>query len=114
MVVANSAYYGKGMKIAPDAALDDGLLDVVVIEAASKLSLMRSLPKVYDGAHVALPEVTVLRGRRVEVAADAGARDARVPVGGDGEPLGALPGPGRRAGRGRGAARRAVGARSGG
>ncbi len=54
VVVANSAYYGKGMKIAPDAAVDDGLLDVVVIEAASRLALMRSLPKVYDGAHVDL------------------------------------------------------------
>ena len=49
VVVANSAYYGKGMKIAPAAKVDDGLLDVVVIEAASKLALMRALPKVYDG-----------------------------------------------------------------
>ncbi|MGA8255738.1 MAG: diacylglycerol kinase family protein [Nocardioides sp.] len=89
VVVANSAYYGKGMKIAPDAVLDDGTLDVVVIEAASKLELMRSLPKVYDGGHVSLPEVTVLRGRRIEIAADA--RTA-VPVGGDGEALGVLPG----------------------
>lgn len=88
VVVANSAYYGKGMKIAPAATLDDGVLDVVVIEAASKLALMRSLPKVYDGGHVELPEVTVLTGRRVELRADA-ARP--VPVGGDGEPLGVLP-----------------------
>jgi diacylglycerol kinase (ATP) len=92
VVVANSAYYGKGMKIAPDASLDDGLLEVVVIEAASKLALVRSLPKVYDGSHVALPEVTVLRGRRVELAADPRSGSAGVPVGGDGEPLGALPG----------------------
>jgi YegS/Rv2252/BmrU family lipid kinase len=89
VVVANSAYYGKGMKIAPDAVLDDGLLDVVVIEAASRWELISSLPKVYDGSHVALPEVTVLTGRRVEVAADA---RTPVPVGGDGEPLGVLPG----------------------
>ena len=88
VVVANSAYYGKGMKIAPAAAVEDGLLDVVVIEAASKLALMRALPKVYDGAHVDLPEVTVTTGRRIELRADA-ARP--VPVGGDGEPLGALP-----------------------
>jgi diacylglycerol kinase (ATP) len=77
------------MKIAPDAAVDDGVLDVVVIEAASKLSLMRSLPKVYDGGHVDLPQVTVLRGTRIELAAEA---RQPVPVGGDGEPLGALPG----------------------
>lgn len=88
VVVANSAYYGSGMKIAPAAAVEDGLLDVVVIEAASRLALMRSLPKVYDGGHVALPEVTVLTGRRVELGADA---VRPVPVGGDGEPLGALP-----------------------
>ncbi|MDO9457936.1 diacylglycerol kinase family protein [Nocardioides sp.] len=89
VVVANSAYYGKGMKIAPDASVDDGLLDVVVIEAAHKLALVRALPKVYDGRHVGLPEVTVLRGTRVEVAADA---RHPVSVGGDGEPLGVLPG----------------------
>jgi diacylglycerol kinase (ATP) len=88
VVVANSAYYGKGMKIAPHAAVDDGLLEVVVIEAASKLALVRSLPKVYDGGHVALPEVTMLRGKRVELAADA---RQPVPVGGDGEALGTLP-----------------------
>ena len=88
VVVANSAYYGKGMKIAPAAQVDDGVLDVVVIEAASKLALMRSLPKVYDGKHVELPEVTVLTGSRVELRADA---VRPVPVGGDGEPLGSLP-----------------------
>ncbi len=91
VVVANSAYYGKGMKIAPDARVDDGLFDVVVIEAASKLALMRSLPKVYDGAHVELDEVTVLRGRRVELVADSQGQSG-VPVGGDGEVLGQLPG----------------------
>jgi diacylglycerol kinase (ATP) len=88
VVVANSAYYGSGMRIAPAADLADGVLDVVVIEAASKLELMRSLPKVYDGGHVSLPEVTVLTGKRVELRADS-ARP--VPVGGDGEPLGQLP-----------------------
>jgi YegS/Rv2252/BmrU family lipid kinase len=88
VVVANSAFYGSGMKIAPAATVSDGVLDVVVIEAASRLSLMRSLPKVYDGAHVHLPEVTVLTGRRVELRADA---PRPVPVGGDGEPLGQLP-----------------------
>ena len=88
VVVANSAYYGSGMKIAPAALVADGVLDVVVIEAASKLALMRSLPKVYDGGHVSLPEVTVLTGTRVELRADA---SRPVPVGGDGEPLGQLP-----------------------
>ena len=87
VVVANSGYYGSGMKIAPSASVDDGLLDVVVIEAASRRGLIRALPKVYDGTHVDLPEVHVLRGRSVELSGTPG-----VPMGGDGEPLGHLPG----------------------
>jgi YegS/Rv2252/BmrU family lipid kinase len=86
VVVANSKYYGSGMKIAPSAEVDDGLLDVVVIEAASRRGLLRSLPKVYDGSHVALPEVHVLRGRSVRLSGS-----PSVPMGGDGEPLGHLP-----------------------
>ena len=88
VVVANSAYYGSGMKIAPAASVDDGLLDVIVIEAASRVGLMRSLPKVYDGSHIALPEVTVLTGTRVELR---GTSRSPIPAGGDGEPLGPLP-----------------------
>jgi diacylglycerol kinase (ATP) len=87
VVVANSAYYGNGMQIAPGAAVDDGLLDVVIIEAESRRTLMRSLPKVYQGAHVDMPGVHVRRGRRVEVTAS-----PRVSMGGDGEPVGRLPG----------------------
>ncbi|MEJ7794583.1 MAG: diacylglycerol kinase family protein [Nocardioides sp.] len=92
VVVANSAYYGKGMRIAPAASLADGLLDVVVIEAASRIALMRALPSVYDGSHVERDEVHVLTGRRVELSGSGRGR-APIPVGGDGEPLGSLPGP---------------------
>jgi diacylglycerol kinase (ATP) len=89
VVVANSAYYGKGMRIAPAAVIDDGVLDVIVIEAASRLELLRALPTVYDGTHVDRPEVTVLRGKRVELRGDA---RSPIPLGGDGEALGVLPG----------------------
>lgn len=86
VVVANSGYYGKGMHIAPDASVTDGLLDIIVIEASSRRSMMKALPKVYDGAHVELDQVTVLRGATVEVSGT-----PSVPMGGDGERLGALP-----------------------
>jgi len=88
VVVANSAYYGKGMRIAPAAALDDGLLDVVMVGAASRPALLRALPSLYGGRHVERDEVRVLTGRRVAVSAEAA---QPVPVGGDGEPLGVLP-----------------------
>ncbi|WP_281369725.1 hypothetical protein [Nocardioides pelophilus] len=94
VVIANSRFYGKGMAIAPDASVDDGELDVVVIEAAGRLDLIRSLPKVYDGAHVTLPEVTVLRGTRVTLSGQYDRTGAPVPVGADGESLGDLPGAG--------------------
>jgi YegS/Rv2252/BmrU family lipid kinase len=86
VVVANSGFYGKGMHIAPTADVRDGLLDVVVLPAGSRLSMVRRLPKVYDGSHVELDGVTVLRGRSVTVSAD---RD--VAAYGDGELLGPLP-----------------------
>ena len=86
VVVANSGYYGAGMKIAPDASLTDGLLDVVVVRAASKLRLIRSLPKLYDGTHVDLDDVLVLRGTDVKVSS------AHPVTGyGDGERLAPLP-----------------------
>ncbi len=88
VVVANSAYYGQGMRIAPAASVRDGLLDVVVVGAASRLSLLRALPSLYDGRHVERDEVQVLTGSRVELSAAPG---TTVPVGGDGEPLGTLP-----------------------
>ena len=80
VVVANSGCYGSGMRIAPDASVTDGELDVVVIGAAGRLDLIRSLPKVYDGSHVALPEVQVLRARHVEMSVTA-APAPGVPVG---------------------------------
>ena len=88
VVVANSGYYGSGMKIAPAAVLDDGLLDVIVIEASSRLRLVRALPSVYDGGHVDRDEVHVFTGRSITLAADS---RRPVPVGGDGEGLGVLP-----------------------
>ncbi|TWH04673.1 YegS/Rv2252/BmrU family lipid kinase [Nocardioides sp. J9] len=90
VVVANSRYYGKGMAIAPAASVDDSLLDVVVIEAAGRLDLIRSLPQVYDGGHVDLPEVIVRTGRRVSLSGSHTGGGA-VPVGADGEALGPLP-----------------------
>ena len=86
VVVANSGYYGAGMRIAPGAVVDDGLLDVVVVRAASRARLVRALPRLYDGSHVDLDEVMVLRGREVTLAAD-----AHVTAYGDGERLVPLP-----------------------
>ena len=51
VAAANNRYYGGGMAFAPDAILDDGLLDVVLSAQTGKLRFLRSLPKVFSGAH---------------------------------------------------------------
>ena len=68
VVVANGAYYGGGMKIAPPADPADGVLDLVVIGALGRAELLRWLPTVYRGRHLANPKITISRVRRVRVA----------------------------------------------
>jgi diacylglycerol kinase (ATP) len=68
VTVANTANYGNGMQIAPDASTFDGLLDVVVVKPLPKLRFLLLFPKVYKGAHVDLPYVEIRRAARVRVA----------------------------------------------
>ncbi|GHD88545.1 YegS/Rv2252/BmrU family lipid kinase [Streptomyces naganishii] len=86
VVAANSAYYGSGRMIAPGARLDDGLLDVVVIPEAPRRLFFTMMNELKTGAHVARPEVRVLRGREITVEAD-----RAVPYGADGEVDAVLP-----------------------
>jgi diacylglycerol kinase (ATP) len=67
VAVANGNYMGGGMRVAPDAALDDSLLDVVVIGDFGKLELLKEFPKVYKGAHVSLPKVSIKKAKNVSI-----------------------------------------------
>jgi diacylglycerol kinase (ATP) len=67
VAVANSPSYGGGMAVAPDARLDDGLLDVVVLEPVGITEFVRLFPTVFSGRHVDHPRVSVRRARRVRV-----------------------------------------------
>ncbi|MCO5315576.1 MAG: diacylglycerol kinase family lipid kinase [Solirubrobacterales bacterium] len=70
VAVANNRFYGGGMKIAPDAELDDGLLDVITIGGVGKLGFLLNLPRVFRGTHVRRPEVvSVRRVRSIEISA---------------------------------------------
>ena len=56
VIGCNTMYTGKGMKMAPKAELDDGLMDIVVVRhGPSRLKLLTMLPKVYDGTHINSP-----------------------------------------------------------
>jgi diacylglycerol kinase (ATP) len=70
VVAANLPRFGGGMKIAPDARIDDGLLDLVIVSEVSRLALLNVFPKVYSGSHVTHPAVTLVRTARVSITLD--------------------------------------------
>ena len=86
IAAANSRDYGGGMQIAPAARLDDGLLDVVLIEAVSRPRFLANLPKVFKGTHIELPQVRVLRAAEVAISAS-----RPFTMYADGDPIGELP-----------------------
>lgn len=67
VVVANGAWFGGGMFIAPNASPDDGMFDVVMIGDVGKLELLQTMPRVYNGTHLTHPKVKVVRAREVSV-----------------------------------------------
>ncbi|MDQ0815126.1 diacylglycerol kinase (ATP) [Streptomyces sp. B3I7] len=86
VVAANSPYYGSGRLIAPDARVDDGLLEVVMISHAPRRLFFALMRELRTGAHVNRLEVRVLRGREIRIEAD-----RAVPYGADGEVEATLP-----------------------
>ncbi len=85
VVAANTAFFGAGMAICPEADPGDGLLDVLVVGAVGRVELLRLFPRVFKGTHVSHPEVSQSRGRVVEI------DGAGIELWGDGEPLGPAP-----------------------
>jgi diacylglycerol kinase (ATP) len=82
-VVNNLPRFGGGMRIAPEARIDDGLLDLVIVKEVPKPVLMSIFPKVYSGRHVGHPAVTIVRTRRAEITID-----RPMTMYGGGEPVG--------------------------
>lgn len=83
--VANGQSIGGGMRITPDAAPDDGWLDLFVVRPLSRLRFLAVFPKVFAGKHTDHPAVQIRRVRRVRLEA------AGVVAYADGERLGELP-----------------------
>jgi YegS/Rv2252/BmrU family lipid kinase len=83
--VGSGRFYGGGMMIAPGAAPDDGLLEVVVVEDVSRLELLFQFPGIFRGAHVRHPRVRTFTVSELEV--DAAPQDVTL----DGELEGRTP-----------------------
>ena len=67
---ANTPFYGGGMKVAPMAKMDDGLLDVCLVGAVRPLRLLRLFPTVYSGRHLKVREVEYFQSARLRVETD--------------------------------------------
>jgi YegS/Rv2252/BmrU family lipid kinase len=86
VAVGNASSYGGGMRITPDAQLDDGVFDVCMVGAMGKGTLLTQLPRLFTGGHVRHPAVEMARARRVTLAAD-----RPFTLYADGEEVGPLP-----------------------
>lgn len=84
IAVGNGRSYGGGMSICPQAQLNDGLFDIVILEPVSKFEFLKVFPQVYSGSHLGHPKVRMLRSSKVKISADAIAYA-------DGERIGSAP-----------------------
>jgi len=67
VAVANATCYGAGMRIAPEADIMDGLLDVVLVEHLGRLAFVRAFPRVFKGTHLTHPAVHTWRASECTV-----------------------------------------------
>ncbi|GAB3213665.1 diacylglycerol kinase family protein [Marinactinospora endophytica] len=84
--VANSGTYGHGLRMVPQAVLDDGVLRVMTVDAVSRHRLVPFMLRARKGTHTGMAGVRIVTAREVVIAAD-----RPVPLYGDGEDLGELP-----------------------
>lgn len=86
VVAANGRFQGHALQVAPDASVDDGLLDVLVFGDIGLIDVFRHLPKLYTGKTDAIKKVTRTRGRKINASSE-----ESVLVEADGELIGRLP-----------------------
>ena len=85
VAVGNGTSFGGGLRITEGALLDDGLLDVVIIEPMSRTMLLRTYPKLFKGTHVHHPGYRHHHAKKVTIAAPG------ITAYADGERIGPLP-----------------------
>lgn len=83
--ITNSPSYGGGLYVTPEAKVDDGELDLFILNSISRLELIKLFPSVYEGKHVSHPAVEIHRAKRVEIHSEG------MPAYSDGEYVGESP-----------------------
>jgi len=89
LVVGNGSSYGGGMRVAPAARLNDGLLEVIVVGPLSRPQFLRTFPKVFRGTHVTHPLVEQQQCARIRI--ESSEPEAPIEVYASGERVGPLP-----------------------
>jgi len=72
LAVANGRYFGRGMWVAPNALIDDGLFDVVVVEGMPRYRILLALRTVFSGRHLRRTDVHHGRAASVRVHSEDG------------------------------------------
>ena len=88
-VISNGRIFGTGMKIAPDASLNDGLFDLVLVKGMNKCEFFRNVYKLYTGTHLSHPKISHMRGSQIDVIPADSKETVLIEV--DGEQVGSLP-----------------------
>lgn len=65
--ISNTRYTGKDFLMAPFAKIDDGLLDVTLLNKVSRTKLLQGLPKIFKGTHLEMDEVETFRAKKIKI-----------------------------------------------
>lgn len=84
VAIGNGKSYGGGMNICPQAQMNDGLFDLIILEPVSKVEFLKVFPSVYSGSHITHPKVRSLRAKKVTI-------NAKAVAYADGERIGPAP-----------------------
>ncbi len=91
IAVCNGRYFGSGMHVAPMAKIDDGVLEVVSLDAPNKLAFAVSSNKIYEGKHLQNETTRHFSCQKIAIDLENEAARATFLLDVDGEPLGRLP-----------------------
>ena len=86
--ISNGSIFGKGMKIAPFALLDDGFFDLILVKGMEKIEFFLNVWKIYRGTHLSHPKIKFIRGKKIEVMSE---DEEDVLIEADGELIGKVP-----------------------
>jgi len=81
--VTNGKFFGGSMKIAPEAEVNDGLFEIIIIKNMGRIELIRKIGTIYEGSHIKDPKVMTARAREIQITSR-----HKVGIEMDGEPVG--------------------------